>query len=74
MLLEDVGGSGGGQNERELDITGGVGTGIYMSPEAIANDDAMLRAHPFASDVFSFGVLAWQILAGERPYVNRYPP
>jgi serine/threonine protein kinase len=51
-------------------ITGGIGSALWMSPEVIATDRAQLDAHPFASDVHSYGVLAWQVLAGEQPYVG----
>jgi hypothetical protein len=41
-----------------------------MAPEAISNNTAELQGNPFACDVFSFAVMAWHILAGDRPYVQ----
>ena len=29
-----------------------------------------MAAHPLACDVYSFGIMTWQILCGERPYVT----
>ena len=45
----------------DMIMTGKIGTSIFMSPEMIANDKQQLAAHPFASDVFSYGILAWQV-------------
>ena len=36
--------------------------------EIICNDSAVMSAHPFACDVFSYAILAWQVLSGSRPY------
>jgi hypothetical protein len=43
-----------------------------MAPEIIdiANNRAEIEAHPFACDTFSYGILAWQIVFGDRPYVS----
>ena len=55
---------------KSLAITGGVGTSIYMAPEVIISDKAAMTDFPFACDIFSYGVLAYQVLAGHRPYDN----
>jgi hypothetical protein len=39
-----------------------------MAPEIILNNKPQLDAHPFACDVYSYAILAWQVLSGERPY------
>ena len=51
-------------------VTGGVGTSLYMAPEAILHDAATLKQHPFACDVYSYAILAWQVLTRDRPYVR----
>ena len=89
------------EGEQGRGITGGLGTGLYMSPEMITKDavqvvqvrkkvlnsvcmhtivhfvsvtcvylHGQLQAYPFACDIFSYGILAWQLLADERPYVS----
>lgn len=50
-------------------MTSGIGTPTFMAPEIVAGD-IQLETHPFACDVFSFGILAWQILTGDSPYTN----
>jgi hypothetical protein len=62
-------GAGADEAPRDRSMTGGVGTGLFMSPEMISRGDA-LQSHPFACDVYSYALLAWQVLEGERPYVG----
>jgi serine/threonine-protein kinase len=42
-----------------------VGTAFYMAPEVFEGRQTNLR-----SDVYSLGVLAYEVLAGERPFVG----
>ena len=52
-----------------LAMTGGVGTPFFMAPEIVKGSAAHVD-HPFACDVYSFAILAWCVLSGERqPYV-----
>ena len=54
-------------DQQQLDtVTGGgaiTGTPVYMSPEQIKGRDVDAR-----SDQFAWGVMAYEILAGERPW------
>ena len=36
----------------------------------MTNDQPQLRAFPFACDVYSYGILAWQVLTGAKPYAE----
>lgn len=54
----------------DLAITGGIGTSLFMAPEVIICDRRSLAANPFASDVYSYSMLAWQVLADELPFAH----
>jgi serine/threonine protein kinase len=41
-----------------------VGTPPYIAPELVGGPEALSPA----ADLFAFGVLAWELLAGERPF------
>eukprot|EP00049_Salpingoeca_infusionum_P002323 m.55696 g.55696 ORF g.55696 m.55696 type:complete len:784 (+) comp11509_c0_seq1:887-3238(+) len=56
-------GSTSSDSSELLDITYGVGTPMYMSPEALGSGPPITNA----TDVFSFGVLLWEI------FVQHYP-
>jgi serine/threonine protein kinase len=43
-----------------------VGSLAYMAPEVLKGEKAS-----FTSDVFSFGVLAYELLSGQHPFVNQ---
>jgi serine/threonine protein kinase len=51
-------------------MTGGIGTTFFMAPEVVTGDQGALQKHPFASDVYSYAILAWCILSSERPYAT----
>src|SRR4051794_12528668 len=59
--------AGAGEDQQRLDtVTGGgaiTGTPVYMSPEQIKGRDVDAR-----SDQFAFGVMAYEIVAGDRPW------
>lgn len=49
-------------------VTGrsGMVTSKWMAPEVITSEPEQLVAHPFARDVYSFAILAWEGGAGGR--------
>lgn len=51
------------ENITQTGIT--VGSSSYMSPEQIAGD-----VLDFRTDIFSFGVLAYELLSGSKPFQN----
>ena len=59
--------AGTGEDQQRLDtVTGGgaiTGTPVYMSPEQIKGRDVDAR-----SDQFAWGVMAYEIVSGERPW------
>ncbi|EGD79477.1 TKL protein kinase [Salpingoeca rosetta] len=49
------------QTMTSMTLTAGVGTPLYMAPEALTGDK-----YSFEADIFSFGVLMWE-MATQRP-------
>ena len=45
-----------------------IGTPPYMAPEPIIDQQHEMQAHPFACEVCSYDIMAWQLVAGERSY------
>jgi serine/threonine-protein kinase len=48
--------------DKTMAMTGGVGSPLYMAPEVIEG-----RGYSSRADVFSFGVLLYEIVTGEQP-------
>ncbi|KAK8897931.1 hypothetical protein M9Y10_000164 [Tritrichomonas musculus] len=47
-----------------LSMTKGVGTPNYMAPEVIEG-----KNYSFGADVFSFGMILWELYSGDHPYM-----
>lgn len=47
---------------------GGVGTPLYMSPESIMYLNTQEDIHGFRSDIWSVGVMSYQMISGKHPY------
>ena len=65
--LTDFGVAYIGSKERVTQVGSAVGTLDYMSPEALNNSQAI----DARSDIWSFGVLLFEMLAGERPFTGK---
>ncbi|EGD74647.1 TKL protein kinase [Salpingoeca rosetta] len=52
----------GQQTMTSVSLTAGVGTPLYMAPEALTGDK-----YSFEADVFSFGVLMWEVATQRVP-------
>jgi serine/threonine protein kinase len=63
--------------QRALGMTGGMGTTFFMAPEVVmaGSYERVLggMAHPYASDVYSYGIRAWCVLSGERCPYSTHP-
>jgi alpha-tubulin suppressor-like RCC1 family protein len=63
-LLSDFGIAYSSEYESRLTMTGAaIGTPAYMAPEQIDGTTANAR-----SDLYSLGLVAWEMLTGERPW------
>mmetsp|Transcript_18144 Transcript_18144/g.32490 ORF Transcript_18144/g.32490 Transcript_18144/m.32490 type:complete len:986 (-) Transcript_18144:41-2998(-) len=52
----------------DIHLTGQTGTAHWMAPEVIAN-----QPYSLAADVYSFGIVLWEICARDTPYRNIMP-
>ncbi|EYU43662.1 hypothetical protein ABFS82_13G191000 [Erythranthe guttata] len=65
-----VGDFGLSKIKRNTLVTGGVrGTLPWMAPELLNGSSSMVSEKV---DVFSFGIVLWEILTGEEPYANMH--
>ena len=60
---------GGGTNETLTQIGSSLGTPAYMAPEQAAADPGT----DFRADLYSFGIMAYEMLAGVTPFHGRTP-
>ena len=49
-------------------MTGQAGTFHWMAPEVLEN-----QAYTYKADVYSYGIVLWEILAREPPFANHTP-
>jgi hypothetical protein len=55
-------------------MTLGVGTTQYMAPEVLnPPDDGAVHAYDAKIDVYSFGVLLWELFAAAKPFAHLQP-
>ena len=66
----DTGSSSTGRSSiPRIDVSRWAGTPAYMAPEQMRNEAIDRRA-----DIFAFGVTAWEMLTGARPFVGATVP
>jgi len=51
--------------KKKLNIDSRVGTPHWMAPEILRNEE-----YVEASDVYSFGMILWELVTGEIPYLH----
>ena len=49
-----------------------VGTPSYVAPEVIAAKEGAADAFTNKADVYSFGIVLWQIVVGKAPYASMH--
>ncbi len=60
-----------GTGDARLTVVGNaIGTPAYMAPEQAAGDPAT----DYRADLYAWGVVAWEILAGAHPFADRTTP
>ncbi|XP_002967581.2 uncharacterized protein LOC9632807 isoform X1 [Selaginella moellendorffii] len=65
-----VGDLGLSKVKRQTMVSGGVrGTLPWMAPELLSTSSCMVSERV---DVFSFGIVMWELLTGEEPYANMH--
>ncbi|RWW22479.1 hypothetical protein BHE74_00009100 [Ensete ventricosum] len=70
-----VGDFGLSKIKRNTLVSGGVrGTLPWMAPELLngSSNKVSEKVPVFSVDVFSFGIVMWEILTGEEPYANMH--